>query len=254
MTEPVVSATVPITGEFRVGHVLASSFSVLFRNLPQFVVLSAIATLPEPILLVATGKGLSDLANVPAFGTRLYYVQVLLNLVLTALCESIVLYGAFQAIRSRPFRISESLSKGLVRFFPVLGTSVLSFIMAGFAALILLVPGLIIMTMFYVASPICVVERLGPLQSLGRSSDLTKGHRWKIFGLAILLVLGLVITSVAIGALLGLLGIPTVLGIGTFLWETLARAFMALVAVVAYHDLRVAKEGVDIDDIAAVFD
>ncbi len=44
------------------------------------------------------------------------------------------------------------------------------------------------------------------------------------------------------------------MAIGLYLLETLSRAILAVVAVVTYHDLRVAKEGVDIEHIASVFD
>jgi hypothetical protein len=45
------------------------------------------------------------------------------------------------------------------------------------------------------------------------------------------------------------LGIAVIL-----LWSAVYSAFSAVLAVVAYHDLRVAQEGVDTDQIASVFD
>jgi hypothetical protein len=42
--------------------------------------------------------------------------------------------------------------------------------------------------------------------------------------------------------------------IGGLLWNGIWGAFYAIAAVVTYHDLRVAKEGTDIEQIAAVFD
>ena len=42
--------------------------------------------------------------------------------------------------------------------------------------------------------------------------------------------------------------------IGTVLWNGVWGAFYAIAVVVTYHDLRVAKEGIDIEQIAAVFD
>src|SRR5215475_5262435 len=43
--------------------------------------------------------------------------------------------------------------------------------------------------MWFVAVPACVEERLGPWTSLRRSRDLTKGHRWKLCGPALLPVI-----------------------------------------------------------------
>ena len=53
------------------------------------------------------------------------------------------------------------------------------------ASLALIVPAFIAATMIFVATPVCVVERLGPFKSLRRSAALTKGCRWRVFGMMI---------------------------------------------------------------------
>jgi hypothetical protein len=40
----------------------------------------------------------------------------------------------------------------------------------------------------------------------------------------------------------------------SLIWTAIWTAFFAILGVVAYHDLRVAKEGVDTEQIAAVFE
>ena len=107
--------------------------------------------------------------------------------------------------------------------------------------------------MLFVAMPVCIVERLGPVKSLGRSSMLTKGHRWKVFGLWLVIML---VTAVGAGMLggIGYATGPIVGGLLKLIWGALAGAFNAIMVVVAYHDLRVVKEGVDTDHIASVFD
>jgi hypothetical protein len=104
-------------------------------------------------------------------------------MVLGALSQAIVLYGAFEDMRGRPVNLLESLRFGLRRAFPVLGVAVLVPILAGLAALMLIFPGAIVLTTLLVAMPACVAEKLGPLQSMRRSAQLTKGHRWAIFGI-----------------------------------------------------------------------
>jgi hypothetical protein len=42
--------------------------------------------------------------------------------------------------------------------------------------------------------------------------------------------------------------------LANLIWSAFVGAFSAILGVVIYHDLRVAKEGVDTDQIAAVFD
>jgi hypothetical protein len=120
--------------------------------------------------------------------------------------------------------------------------------------LLLIVPGVILMVMWYVAVPACVLEKTGPVRSLGRSRELTKGYRWKVFGL-ILLVYVLSILGNAFGALLantaaGMWGAA----IAQLIWQGIAAGFGSVLIAVVYYYLRVAKEGVDVDQIAAVFD
>jgi hypothetical protein len=42
--------------------------------------------------------------------------------------------------------------------------------------------------------------------------------------------------------------------IGQLIWNGIWGSFFAIAVVVSYRDLRSAKEGIDIDQIAAVFD
>ena len=87
-----------------------------------------------------------------------------------------------------------------------------------------------------------------------RSAWLTKGYRWKVLGIALLpVVIGVLVHAVASAALRALVG-PGATAAGEFVWQSVFIAYGAITAVVTYHDLRVAKEGVDIDRIAAVFD
>ncbi len=118
------------------------------------------------------------------------------------------------------------------------------------------------MSMFFVSLPVCIVEKRGVFASMGRSEDLTRGHRWRVFGIYLLLtvVLGIIggIVQVVAGGIarpaVGAAGAITVATIINFVWNAMAGAFQAVVAVVTYHDLRVIKEGIDVEQIAAVFD
>ena len=147
-----------------------------------------------------------------------------------------------------------SLQVGFRRFFPIIGLAFVMYFLVGLATILLIIPGLILLTMWFVATPVCVVENLGPIKSMRRSSQLSKGHRWKIFGLILLVaVLGSVIIggiNISLEALAG----PILSLIGGLLLNGVWGAFNAIAVVVTYHDLRVAKEGTNIEQIAAVFD
>jgi uncharacterized membrane protein len=242
-------------GDFRVGRVLNRTTSLLSRNFLAFFVVITIAQLPTHLLSQALTS--STAGPSPSVGGGVILVGVgvwLLTIVLGALSQAIVLYGAFQDMRGRPVNLVESLQVGLRRFFPIIGLSICISLLAGLAALALIFPAFILFTMWFVATPACVVEQLGPIRSMGRSRQLTKGHRWKIFGLMLSLFIVLGLVSGVLGATLGAVGGTTLALVGAVLWSGVWGAFYAISVVVTYHDLRVAKEGTDIDQIAAVFD
>jgi hypothetical protein len=89
--------------------------------------------------------------------------------------------------------------------------------------------------------------------ALKRSSDLTRGYRWSIVGMFLLLV-GL---SILVGAVL--VGVFSVLGAtGALILSMLVSVFFSLyggvVGAVAYHDLRITKEGVTTDELVKAFE
>lgn len=235
-------------GEFRVGRVLSRTLSILSRNLLPFCVVTAIAYLPSLAFLAEKDQGMNSGRAAILFG-----VGAVLAILLNALCQAIVLFGAFEDMRGRPVNLMASARVGLSRLFPVLGVAILVAIFTGLAALLLIVPAFIVMTMLFVAMPACIVEQSGPMQSLRRSRELTKGHRWAIFGLWFLVAIVVGIGS-ELAQLFTYLGGAVLSLLLSLIWGALSGAFNAIMVVVVYHDLRVAKEGVDTDKIASVFD
>ncbi len=235
--------------DFRAGQVFNRAFTVLSRNLLPFGLITTVAAVPNA-LLFTPGVNLID----GAAGGVVVTLGIIGTVVLSTLSQAIVLYGAFDDMRGRPVNLVESIKIGLARFFPVLGVAICVPILAALGAVALFFPGLMVITMLFVAVPACVVERLGPIKSMGRSARLTKRHRWKIFGIWLAaLIVGAVAQSVLVGVGMRIGGAVLALVV-SLLWGALFGAFNAILAVVTYHDLRVAKEGVNTDQIAAVFD
>jgi hypothetical protein len=260
---------------FRVGPVLGRGFGLLFKHLlpfggaamimflPIFAIVALVTTTPMPVnqLLWLIG------------------VAVVLVFLLAYVATAGIAYGTFEALRGGTPGLGSCLRQGFAQFFPVLGVAILTLLAlaatllpgmligaaAGRGLLILLVllsliPMFMVMTMLWVAIPACVVERPGVTASLGRSAALTKGERWRVFGIIVILVnWGISLVSNVITVPLSSFGasaatMAIVGGLVGIVTTGLYTALNAVMAAVAYHDLRVAKEGIGIDQIAAVFD
>jgi hypothetical protein len=235
-------------GDFSVGHVVSQAWSVLSRNFPKFFLVTAIAAMPQ----AATGT-VGDPFRSLWPGIQVEGLGHFLGLVLGLLSQAVVVYGAFQDMGGKRVDLGVSMRVGLRRFFPVVGVAI-SVTLLGFLGLILfVVPGLMCFTMCFVAMPACIVEGRGVFSSIGRSAALTVGHGWRIFGLMLLWYVIDAIADSVIDPLTTVAGGVPAFG-GHVIWSGVWGAFYAIGAVVAYHDLRVAKEGVDTEQIAAVFE
>jgi hypothetical protein len=273
MTDASLSARLA-EGDFHVGRVISRAFSVLSRNFVTFFIVTTVAYLPVLLLL----WGMADAVSGSGVGIAVVFFAVFLLIALFMLSQAVVLHGAFQDMRGRPVSLVESLGVGLRRFLPLIGLAVVMLIVALAGVLVatlmsfpvatiaggliagvlsvalVAIAGVILLIMWFVATPVCVVERLGPLVSLRRSSQLTKGHRWKIFGLMLLMIVLSIIAGQVVEYILGAVGGLILVAIGTLVWNGIWGAFYAVAVAVTYHDLRVAKEGTSIEQIAAVFD
>lgn len=251
--------------QFRIGRVLTKALSVFGRQFWKFLALGLVSLIP---LLIYTFFAAPHLRSTHV-GANAFLLSNGLNTVTRFLVQTLVqstsVYGALQAIRGEPFEVRQSWIIGLRRLLPVLGVSVLAGLAIGLGIALLLIPGLIAICMFYVAIPVCVAERRGVLPSLDRSAELTKGYRWPIFGLLLLVI------AVAFVVLVVSFTVPYVLiasGIKTptltkiflareivdFAWLAISSSLSSVLATAVYDDLRMIKEGVGPGNLAAVFD
>jgi F0F1-type ATP synthase membrane subunit c/vacuolar-type H+-ATPase subunit K len=241
-----------------IGKVLRLSFSVWGKNIVSFTMLAGIVQLPA---FVCLGVLLLLPTDSPA-SQAIVIVHSLLDRFLDLVVSGALTFGVFQALRRQPAPFGKTVVVGISNFGRIFGVSFL----VGLATLVgfclLIVPGIIVMLMYYVAIPVAVLEGLGAMDTLTRSSELTSGNRWHVLGIG--LVMGLIVVGAAIG-----IGAVAGSAIGAFgmgeraplliqgVTSVVILPFVALgavPAVVVYHDLRTGKEGADIEELVKVFD
>lgn len=117
----------------------------------------------------------------------------------------------------------------------------------------LVLPGLAAMTLLLPVAPIIALERIGPFAAIRRSISLSKRRFWHVLWIALLsglvattLSLMLPLLPLAIVSIVGFGGEQYVVGAATIAASLLVLPFVAATAVMAYLDLRVRTEGLDI--------
>jgi hypothetical protein len=111
----------------------------------------------------------------------------------------------------------------------VIGASLLAAIAIGIGLILIIVPGLFLITIWAVIVPVIVIEQSGALASFGRSRELVRGRGWHVFGTLVVVYVVLIV----VGAVLGLVfsALPHALGSGlsSVISGTLIAPFLALV-------------------------
>jgi hypothetical protein len=132
----------------------------------------------------------------------------------------------------------EQLFRGVAPIvLPLIGLSLLLGIGVGIGFILIIVPGLFLMTIWSVAAPSLVIERRGVFAAFGRSRELVRGHGWQVFGV-ILVVIALSIVISIIAAILAS-GLGTVgVAIAQWILDILLAPFTALIGAVLYFSLR----------------
>lgn len=124
---------------------------------------------------------------------------------------------------------------------PFLGTLILNGILAGIAIgigfVLLIVPGLILITIWAVIAPAIVVENAGVIEAFGRSRELVKGEGWSVFGAILIAFLIIVVVSIAAGAIGSAVGDDAGRVIVGTIGNVLVVPIAALVSSILFFDL-----------------
>ena len=243
---------------FGVGRVLGTSSAVLFRNFISFGVLALVLNLLPLLVDLAGGGGFESATGLSDSGDHSTWVFKILSwfvgVVVSGLVTAALSYGVFQNLRGEPAGIVSCLSNGFASILPVVVASLVFGILIVLGMVLFVIPGILIWLAYLLFVPAIVVEKRGIIDSFNRSAFLTKGRRWAILGawlvFGVVAMLGLALLMVV--ARLVSSGIALL--VLAYVWQALITAFSAVMTAVSYYYLRVDKEGVAIDEIAAVFD
>jgi hypothetical protein len=235
---------------FSPGRTLAISFGVFSRNLPAFLAITFVISLPYIALQTWLDFVFADAADGDPGLTAASFGIVMVQTVTFGFVQAALTYGTVQDLRGQPAAIGECFRRGLARSGTIASGAVQYGLLLGIATLLLIIPGIVLYLRWWVFMPAMVVEELKPSESFIRSKVLTAGRRWAILGLvAVIFVVEIVV----------LIGLVTVIGgmaanIVATLLVVFFTTFTSVVAAVGYYHLRGEKEGVVIEDIAKVFD
>lgn len=164
-------------------------------------------------------------------------VAVVVSLVLATLYEGMVV----QLVRDvqdgrRDNSVGELFGSVSPVLLPLIAVSILAGLGVAIGFVLLIIPGLILLTIWSVVAPVTVLERPGVFAAFGRSRELVRGYGWPVFGTIVLVFLLVIAASIA-AALIGLALGDAGRVILSWIFNALTQPVAALTASVLYFTL-----------------
>ncbi len=246
---PAFSSFPVFHGTFETGAITSEVFSIYFANIIPFLMLATLAL--SPVLLFSAWASTLPAGDPMAVSGRL--LANLLQLFCAPIATAAITYGVYQQMRGASPSIGACLKVGLSTLFPLVGLAIVQGFGIGLASLACLVPGIILAVRWSVAVPAKVEEGVGVGDALSRSTLLTEGFRWQVFG--VLFVIGAINVGLTIILVLAFAAKTQSGGfaLSAGLLSILTTGLSATASAVMYYRLRSVKEAIDVVHISSVF-
>jgi hypothetical protein len=194
--------------------------------------------------------------------TLVYYVVFV---VLSSIATAATVFIVSESYLGRPLGARDALARSTPLLGRLIACSILFALLVGIGFMLLIIPGIILAAGLVLAFPALVLEPDSTATgALGRSWTLTRKSRLRMFGLLLTLLILVYIPLVAITSVAALLvpgsdftgpgsaGTATLIAIAVAgLVQMLVYPLFYCVLTIAYYDLRVRKEGFDLEVLAS---
>ncbi|WP_422041355.1 hypothetical protein [Roseibium sp.] len=246
-----------------VGSIVGESFSILFGHFIKIIIIGFVPTLIGFLISgaltgfnVALGLEVQEFSGPGSVVASI--LSLLINMVVYSITTALLVQLAYDAKLSRPIQLGRYIGPAISVIVPLAVITIVVSILVSIGVVLFIVPGLWVYAVFAVIAPVIVIERAG-FGAMGRSRFLTKEYRWPIVGALILgIILSVIISFLAVfvvGLIASIGSIGLIIGVVLFAgMSTLGAGYISILIALIYARLREIKEGVNVDQIASVFD
>jgi hypothetical protein len=187
------------------------------------------------VIYVVAAIIVASLALAGRFG---FLLGVLVTLIAGYVLQA-TLIKAVQDVRDgrADLSIGETISAVTPSLSAVIGASILASLGIGIGLLLIIVPGLFLMTIWAVIVPVIVIERSGALASFERSRQLVRGRGWHVFGTLVLVYIIQIVVQFVLSLIFSALPHALGDGLSSVISGTLISPFIAVVVTLVYYRL-----------------
>jgi len=239
------------------GVLLDRAFRLYTGNFSLMLGIAASAYVPFYLIMLVIESSVGG--NLPARTVGL--TTLLFQLVFLILWSSIAFpiasgattYAISERYLGNNVTISEAMRRALSHFWSLSIAQITATIRVVFGFLLLIIPGILWMLSYSLIVPAIIVEGQRALPSLRRSRDLIRGYRGKAFCIVLVVNLLQVVLAGGVNVIAGLI-FSSETGGGAILnsaLNNLLSIFLTplgiIAAILLYYDMRIRKEGFDLE-------
>jgi|CXWL01.1.fsa_nt_gi hypothetical protein len=239
----------PILRPLSAGEVLDVSFGMYRSHFVPLVTIAAVTRVVPDSLGIYVEMSGGILAN---FGLGIGHM--LLSIVLSIIGVAAATTVVSEAYLGRSVQAMDALRHAMGFIGRLLVVAVGSAMLIVTGLILLIIPGIIAISGLSLSSVVAVLEDKPGVAAMQRSWDLSKGYRRKVLSVIGIAMLLLIVPAVAVGAIAAIAtlndpsGLPVLVAtsvLGIFIYP-----FLYVATTVLYYDIRVRKEGFDLELLA----
>jgi hypothetical protein len=219
-----------------VGGILGEAWGLYTKFFVRFFVIAAMVFLVVNFVNAILGTVFGSGTGVSVL---LALVSVLVSLVGTFWLQGALVYAVDDV---RDGRIDSTIGDLFQRVRPYLGTLIGAGLLAGLGIavgfVLLIVPGLILLTWWCLIVPVVVIEGRQIGESFTRSRELVRGNGWTVLGVVVITVVLSAIASGLIESIFSFLGDFLRYWIGGTIANAIVGPFLAIALTLMYFKLR----------------
>lgn len=228
------------------GEILDGAFVLYRRDFAAFLAISALAHGPALVCALA-------LAAVGAPAGALEWIPIVAGALLYLVASGALIRATADAYGGAPVDVRAALAEARARYWLLLRSVLLPWLMIFVGILLLVVPGIVASVRFFAIEQVAMLERATPAEARRRSEYLADGAGWPIFWMLLVLFVISMLPEISREVFSGMVGnggvvenVYLALAISTAL-QILAHPLMSAACTLLYFDRRVRKEALDVE-------
>lgn len=223
------------------GRVISGTFEIYAKQIGLL--------LPAALILFLPAAVLSGLVRESGTSILLSLVAVAVGLIAAYWFQGMTV----EAVRDiqdgrRDYSVGQLFRSAMPVIGPLLVVGILAGLGIGLGLLLVIIPGLILLTIWSVVAPVVVVERTGAVAAFGRSRELVRGNGFPVFGVIVFFfIINAIISAILTAILTGVSDTFGGYAVASWLTNALVAPLQAIAVATLYFELRRAHGEPEVD-------